>query len=176
MQIQYPKNLNPRRFELVQHWVDTPNRPNRSIAVTKSTHCKRSLRDFLCFASYPNHFVLARANNRNVIITTNSSRPLFKQIEIFSILTVWLYISTVNTSLIYARVTRVPSRDFAFWAKSLRGQLIFNLFLVFSTLPGTFSLSVHHYYFNIVKCQNARGKRTLVERTEWLATILEIVN
>ena len=26
-------------------------------------------------------------------------------------------------SLIYARVTRVPPRDFAFWAKSLRGQL-----------------------------------------------------
>ena len=30
---------------------------------------------------------------------TDSSRPLFKQIEIFSILTVWLYISTVSTFL-----------------------------------------------------------------------------
>ena len=48
---------------------------------------KRSLRDFLSLR-HPNHFVLADANNRNVIIPTDSSRPLFKQIEIFSILTV----------------------------------------------------------------------------------------
>ena len=32
-------------------------------------------------------------------LPTDSSRPLFKQIEIFSILTVWLYISTVSTFL-----------------------------------------------------------------------------
>ena len=32
-------------------------------------------------------------------LPTNFSRPLFKQIEIFSILTVWLYISTVSTFL-----------------------------------------------------------------------------
>ena len=45
---------------------------------------KRSLRDFP-YLRHPNHFVLAGANSRNVIITyTDSSRPLFKQIEIFS--------------------------------------------------------------------------------------------
>ena len=52
---------------------------------------KRSLRDFLSLC-HPNHFILAGTNNRNVIITytTNSSRPLLKQIEIFSsILTVY---------------------------------------------------------------------------------------
>ena len=32
----------------------------------------------------------------------------------------WLYISTVS---IYAQITRVPPRDFAFWAKSIQGQL-----------------------------------------------------
>ena len=32
-------------------------------------------------------------------LPTDFSRPLFKQIEIFSILTVWLYISTVSTFL-----------------------------------------------------------------------------
>ena len=36
-----------------------------------------------CVLRHPNHFVLAGANNRNVIITYRSSRPLFKQIEIF---------------------------------------------------------------------------------------------
>ena len=51
---------------------------------------KRSLWDFL-YLRHPNHFVLAGANSRNVIITyTDSSRSLFKQIEIFSgILTVY---------------------------------------------------------------------------------------
>ena len=41
-----------------------------------------------CVLRHPNHFVLAGANNRNVIISTDSSRPLFKYIEIFAILTV----------------------------------------------------------------------------------------
>ena len=35
-------------------------------------------------------------------------------------------------------------------------------------------VSAHHY--NIVKCQNARRKRTLVEREVGLATILGIIN
>ena len=50
---------------------------------------KLSLRHFLSLR-HANHFVLTGANNRNVIITYRSSRPLFKQIEIFSgILTVY---------------------------------------------------------------------------------------
>ena len=51
---------------------------------------KRSLWDFL-HLRHPTHFVLASGNSRNVIITyTDSSRSLFKQIEIFSgILTVY---------------------------------------------------------------------------------------
>ena len=43
----------------------------------------------------------------------------------------WLYdciFQLYVLSLIYARVSRVPPRDFAFWAKSLRGQLL--LFLL----------------------------------------------
>ena len=50
---------------------------------------KRSLGDVLS-SRHPNHFVL---------VGTDSSRPPFEQIEMFSILTVWLYISTVSTFL-----------------------------------------------------------------------------
>ena len=54
-------------------------------------------------------------------LLTDSSRALFKQIEIFSvILTVYFYCKSL--SLIHSPVSRVPPRDFAFWAKSLRGQ------------------------------------------------------
>ena len=59
-------------------------------------------------------------------LPTDSSRPLFKQIEIFSIMTEWLYdcISKLWVfPLIYARVTRVPPWDLVFWAKSLRVQI-----------------------------------------------------
>ena len=49
---------------------------------------------------------------------------------------------------------------------------ITSLFL--DVFDNTFSLSAHHY--NTVKCQNARGKRTLVEREFGLATILGITN
>ena len=68
-----------------------------------------------CVLRHPNHFVLAGANNRNVII---DYRPLAAPVQANRD---FFYISTVST-LIYARVTRVPPRDFAFWAKSLRGQ------------------------------------------------------
>ena len=37
----------------------------------------------------------------------------------------------------------------------------------------SFSLSAHHY--NKVKCQNATGERTLVEREVRLATMLGII-
>ena len=40
-----------------------------------------------------------RAQTIEASLPTDSSRPLFKQIEIFSILTIWLYISTVSTFL-----------------------------------------------------------------------------
>ena len=43
-------------------------------------------------------YLLAQAIETSSL-PTDSSRPLFKQIEIFSILTVWLYISTVSTFL-----------------------------------------------------------------------------
>ena len=58
--------------------------------VTKcgGTYCKLFLRDFLCLR-HPKLFALAGANNRNVIITYRFLAALFKQIEIFSILTVY---------------------------------------------------------------------------------------
>ena len=50
---------------------------------------KRCLRDFLSWRR-SNHFVLLGANNETSSLPTDSSRPLFKQIEIFSgILTVY---------------------------------------------------------------------------------------
>ena len=52
-----------------------------------------------CVLRHPNHFVLAGANNRNVIITYRFLAALFKQIEIFSILTVGRYLSTASTFL-----------------------------------------------------------------------------
>ena len=48
------------------------------------------------------------------------------------------------------------------------------IYLIFGVFDNTISLSAHHY--NTVKCQNARGKRTLVEREVRLATILGIIN
>ena len=52
-----------------------------------------------CVLRHPNHFVLAGANNTNVIITYRFLAAPVQAIEIFSILTVWLYISTVSTFL-----------------------------------------------------------------------------
>ena len=80
---------------------------------------KRSLRDFLSLR-HPNHFVLAGANNRNVII---NYRFLAAPVQAFFYIDcMTVYFNCKYFSLIYARVTRVPPRDFAFWAKSLRGQ------------------------------------------------------
>ena len=55
-------------------------------------------------------------------LPNDSSRPLFKQIEIFSaILTVYF---SYKYFPLYTRATRVPPLDFAFLAKSLQGQSI----------------------------------------------------
>ena len=59
----------------------------------------------------------------------DSSRPLFKHFLVY-----WLYISTVSSFLIYARLTRVlpwdfALKDFVFWARSQRGQL-YGLFIM----------------------------------------------
>ena len=59
---------------------------------------EQSLWDFLSLR-HPNHFVLASANNRNVIITYRFLAAPVQGIQIFSILTVWLYISNVSTFL-----------------------------------------------------------------------------
>ena len=52
--------------------------------------------------------------------------------------------------------------------------ILFNTYFIFVAFDNTFSLSAHHY--NKVKCQNARGEKTLVEREVRLATILGIIN
>ena len=83
---------------------------------------KRSFRDFLSLR-HPNHFVLAGANNRNVIITYRFlAAPVQanRDFSYFDCMTVYFNCKY----LIYARVTRVPPRNFAFWAKSLRGQKV----------------------------------------------------
>ena len=46
--------------------------------------------------------------------------------------------------------------------------------LIFVAIDNTFFFSVHHH--NKVKFQNARGKKTLVEREVRLATILGIID
>ena len=63
--------------------------------------------DFVFDVILIKHLLLARANNRNVIITLpkDSMRPLTKQIEIFS------RILTVYFNCIYGRATRMPPRD-----------------------------------------------------------------
>ena len=148
----------------------------------------RSPRDFLSLR-HPNHFVLADANNRNVIITYQLLVTLFEQIDrdFFWHTDCWLYISTVKYLPYYAREllecllgslvprrfrlghswtlpwavtsprdtrgegrervlspslsqtsrgerikreglgTRLPPRNFAFWAKSLRGQQFYEV-------------------------------------------------
>ena len=81
---------------------------------------ERSLWDFLSLR-HPIPFILAGANNRNVTITyrflaapVQANRGFFWHTDcIFQLYVLFL---------IYARVTGVPPRDFAFLAKSLRGQ------------------------------------------------------
>ena len=59
-------------------------------------------------------------------LPNDSSRHLFKQIEIFSaILTVYFSYKYLP---LYTRATRVPPLDFAFLAKSLQGQSIPQIF------------------------------------------------
>ena len=82
---------------------------------------KGSLRDFLSLR-HPNHFVLVGSNNRNVIITYRFlAAPVQANRDFFYIDCMTVYFSCTFLKM-YARVTRVPPRDFAFWAKSPRGQ------------------------------------------------------
>ena len=81
---------------------------------------ERSLRDFLSLR-HPNHFVLAGANNRNVIITyrflaapVRANRDFFQYTDCIFELKV--------LPLIYARVTRVAPRDFASGRNPCRGN------------------------------------------------------
>ena len=53
-----------------------------------------------CVLRHLNHFLLASANNRNIIITYDSLRPLFKQIEIFSILPVFRLLGEIPAGAI----------------------------------------------------------------------------
>ena len=69
---------------------------------------KQSLRDFLSL-HHPNHFVLAGANNRNVIITYLVA-PLRANRDFFWHTDCWLYISTVSTFLTM-RASRSPWRE-----------------------------------------------------------------
>ena len=64
-------------------------------------------------------------------LPTDSSRPLFKQIEIFSILTVRLYISTVSTLL--NKHASYYSASSGFRAKSPWGKYAVSVFRRFST-------------------------------------------
>ena len=77
---------------------------------------KQSLRKFLFYVILTTSYL--RSQTIDVIITYRFFVTLFKQIDFF-------FSSKpdcINCKHLYARVTRVPPRDFAFWAKSLRGQ------------------------------------------------------
>ena len=77
-----------------------------------------------CVLRHPNHFLLAGANNRNVIITYRFlAAAVLANGVFFYIDCMTVYFNCKYCPLIYARVTRVPPRNFAFWAKSLRGQI-----------------------------------------------------
>ena len=66
-----------------------------------------------CVLRYPNHFVLAGANNRNVIVTYRFLAAPVPADRDFFLYCLYDCIFQL-LSLIYARVTRVPHRDFAF--------------------------------------------------------------
>ena len=77
---------------------------------------KQSLRKLLFYVILTTSYL--RSQTIDVIITYRFFGTLFKQIDFF-------FSSKpdcINCKHLYARVTRVPPRDFAFWAKSLRGQ------------------------------------------------------
>ena len=59
---------------------------------------ERSLRIFCLYVILTISYLRAQTIETSSL-PTDSSRPLFKQIEIFSTLTVWLYISTESTFL-----------------------------------------------------------------------------
>ena len=72
---------------------------------------------------HPNHLLLAGVNNRNVALPNDSKQPLIKQIEIFSgIMTVYFNCKYVPKYMRELLACARP-RDFAFWAKSLRGKM-----------------------------------------------------
>ena len=88
--------------------------------------------DFLFYVipCHPNHLLLTGVNSRNVVINPTipcgpwsvdqASQDFFwytDRIIIISIVSTFLYI------YMHARATRMSPRDFAFWVKSLRGQL-----------------------------------------------------
>ena len=77
-----------------------------------------------CVLRHPNHFALAGANNRNVITTYRFlAAPVQANRDFF-----YIDCMTVHFNCKYfpqykrELLVRVPPRDFAFWAKSLRGQ------------------------------------------------------
>ena len=78
-----------------------------------------------CVLRHPNHFVLAGANNRNVIITYRFlAAPVQANREFFNIDCMTVYLKCKYFPY-YTRELRVPPRDFAFSAKFLRGAITF---------------------------------------------------
>ena len=76
---------------------------------------KQSLRKFRFYVILTTSYLRSQTID---VITYRFFGTLFKQIDFF-------FSSKpdcINCKHLYARVTRVPPRDFAFWAKSLRGQ------------------------------------------------------
>ena len=77
----------------------TRNAKEYRINVTTSTYCTLFLRNLFVFYVILTISYLRAHTIETSSLPTDSSRPLFKQIEIFSILTVGKYISAVSTFL-----------------------------------------------------------------------------
>ena len=115
-----------------------------------------------CALRHPNYLVLACANNRLPI----PRGPCSSKSRFFLY---WLYDCIFQLqvlSLIYARVTRVPPQDFAFWAKSLRGQQHYFCFRRFKLLMPSY---LHQFLWNRL----LKGKRIVIRR--WLYRFLCLI-
>ena len=76
--------------------------------------------------------------------------------------------------LLLAQTNKAEQKVAISFTAFLSMYYLINTEFIFGLFHNTLSLSAHHY--NIVKCQNAKGKRTVVERKEGLASILGNIN
>ena len=121
------------------------------------------LRDVLSFR-YPNYFVLAGANNRNVIITYRFlAAPVQANRVFFTILTVLVIVDTTAAPLCILSFNSILARCVALWNIPIHGKIF--TWLIFHTIgeintgnarfQAQFQVDLHSFDQNIFSFQNS---------------------